>query len=87
MNNWKNLKLQNNDSFETAIKKLEEITNLLDEGSLTLDHTLTLYEEGIRIYQFCNQKLDKAEQKINVVLDENDLSPQSISLDKLKEEN
>ncbi|QEK13615.1 exodeoxyribonuclease VII small subunit [Crassaminicella thermophila] len=66
-----NLKLQSNDSFEVAIKKLEEIVMLLDEGKLTLDETLTLYEEGIRIYRYCNRKLDNAEQKISLMMNEN----------------
>ncbi|KXG76806.1 exodeoxyribonuclease VII small subunit [Thermotalea metallivorans] len=55
-------------SFEDAIKRLEEIVNLLDEGSLTLNETLSLYEEGIRLYKCCNEILEKTEQKITILI-------------------
>lgn len=74
MNTSKNIKQTPNDSFEQAIKKLEEIVMLLDEGKLPLDETLALYEEGIRLYRYCNNKLDKTEQKINIVMNENEVS-------------
>lgn len=73
MNAFTNLKLQSNDSFEVAIKKLEEIVMLLDEGKLTLDETLMLYEEGIRIYRYCSSKLDNTEQKISLMMNENEV--------------
>lgn len=54
-------------SFEDAMKRLEEIANKLENGQVSLDESLTLYEEGIALIRFCNDKLDKAEQKIRIL--------------------
>lgn len=51
-------------TFETAIARLEEIVVLLENGNCTLDESLKLFEEGIKLTGFCNEALKKAEQKI-----------------------
>ncbi|TCO79197.1 exodeoxyribonuclease VII small subunit [Marinisporobacter balticus] len=81
MNTSKNITQKSNDSFEEAIKKLEEIVILLDEGKLTLDATLSLYEEGIRLYRACNNKLDQTEQKINILINNEEVTFHSGDLD------
>jgi exodeoxyribonuclease VII small subunit len=73
LNSLEDLKLQKNDSFEMAIKKLEKIVALLDDGKLALDETLGLYEEGIRLYRYCNQRLNKTEQQISLMLNEEEV--------------
>ena len=40
-------------TYEQAIKKLEDIINKLNEGSIPLDDSITLYEEGIKLSEFC----------------------------------
>ena len=54
--------------FEEAIVKLEEIVRALEDGNTQLDRALELYEEGIALVRFCNEKLDGAEQKINILV-------------------
>ncbi len=54
--------------FETSLKELEEIVEQLETNDLTLDETLAKYESGIKIYKQCNQVLEKAEKKINILL-------------------
>ncbi|QXM07477.1 exodeoxyribonuclease VII small subunit [Crassaminicella indica] len=80
------MKLSNDDSFENAIKKLEKTVALLDEGNLTLDETLSLYEEGIKLYRYCNNILNNAEQKINIIINGKETSFSSCDLDDFKEE-
>lgn len=53
--------------FEEAMEKLEHIIRMLDEGNQRLDETLALYEEGIRLYRYCNKKIEDAEQKISLI--------------------
>jgi exodeoxyribonuclease VII small subunit len=55
-------------NFETSLKELEEIVEQLETNDLTLDETLAKYESGIKIYRQCNQSLEKAEKKINILL-------------------
>ncbi len=51
-------------TFETAMKRLEEIVKQLEDGSLTLDESLKVYEEGMELSQFCSAKLNEAEGKV-----------------------
>ena len=54
--------------FEDAMNKLEKIVAKLEEGDVPLEESLKLFEEGIRLSRFCNQKLDEAEKKVEVLL-------------------
>ncbi|MEZ8221267.1 Exodeoxyribonuclease VII small subunit [Candidatus Fervidibacteria bacterium JGI MDM2 JNZ-1-D12] len=54
-------------TFEQAMARLEEIVRLLESGELSLDETVRLYEEGQRLRQFCEQKLNDAEKRIKMV--------------------
>ncbi len=58
---------EKNNSFENAIKRLEEIVDLLEDGSPGLEGALTLFEEGKSLITSCQEKLDQAEQKIKVL--------------------
>jgi exodeoxyribonuclease VII small subunit len=54
--------------FETALKSLEEIVGQLEAGDLTLDRSLELFEEGIRVSRFCSAQLDGAERKVEMLI-------------------
>ena len=56
------------EKFEDALNKLEKIVSKLEEGDIPLEESLKLFEEGIRLSQFCNQKLDEAEKKVEILL-------------------
>ena len=45
--------------FETALKRLEEIVKKLENGELSLDSALQLFEEGIKLSRFCHTKLEE----------------------------
>jgi exodeoxyribonuclease VII small subunit len=64
--------------FEDALSKLEKIVSKLEEGDIPLEESLRLFEEGIRHSRFCNQKLDEAEKRIEILLKDKDggLRPQ-----------
>ncbi|PIU39929.1 MAG: exodeoxyribonuclease VII small subunit [Candidatus Omnitrophica bacterium CG07_land_8_20_14_0_80_50_8] len=50
--------------FETALKKLEGIVEGLENGDLSLEDALKQYEEGVRMADFCTQRLTEAEKKV-----------------------
>ncbi len=56
------------ESFEKALKRLEEIVNKLESGALPLDESLKIFEEGVKLSRFCTKKLDEAERKVEVLL-------------------
>ncbi len=51
-------------TYESAIKRLEDVVELLENGKLPLDKLLEYYEEGTKLAAFCNACLDKAQLKI-----------------------
>ncbi len=54
--------------FEDALGKLEKIVTKLEDGDISLEESLRLFEEGIRLSRLCNQKLDEAERKVEILL-------------------
>lgn len=56
-----------NIKFEDAIRRLEEIVHLLENGDSPLDTSLELFEEGIALVKVCNSRLDSAEQKVTML--------------------
>lgn len=54
-------------TFEEALMRLEEILRALESGDATLDGMLKLYEEGISLIRFCNDRLENAEQSVKML--------------------
>jgi exodeoxyribonuclease VII small subunit len=50
--------------FESAMARLEEIVSALESGELSLEKSLALYSEGVKIADICNTKLTEAEGQI-----------------------
>ncbi len=65
-------------SFEQNLEELEEIVQELEKGELNLDESVKKFEEGIKISKQCNKILEEAENKITILLKEDE---------ELKEEN
>lgn len=55
-------------SFESAMARLEEIAVLLERGEISLEESIKIYEEGTRLLEFCENKLDEAEKKIQILI-------------------
>jgi exodeoxyribonuclease VII small subunit len=51
-------------SFESALKRLEEIVRRLESGDATLDESIELYGEGDRLKQQCESRLQAAQARI-----------------------
>lgn len=64
--------------FETALKRLEEIVKKLENGELSLDSALELFEEGIKLSRFCHTKLEQAERRVEILLKNNSGQPQAV---------
>jgi exodeoxyribonuclease VII small subunit len=64
--------------FEEALNKLEKIVSKLEKGDIPLEESLKFFEEGIRLSRLCNQKLDEAEKRVEILLKDRDgiLKPQ-----------
>lgn len=59
--------------FEESFDRLEEIVLQLENGKISLDESLELYENGVRLLKECHELLEGAKRKIEILagVDEN----------------
>lgn len=55
-------------TFEHALARLEQITDELESGDLSLEKSLEKFNEGMTLVQFCNGKLDEAKSQVELLL-------------------
>ena len=63
----KDKKQPQKNSFEHAMKELEEAADKLESGDLGLDDSIKEFERGIKLARYCQQKLEEAERKIEIL--------------------
>ncbi len=54
-------------TFEESITELEQIVTLLESGDAPLDEAVALFEKGMKLSAKCHDQLDKAEQKVKLL--------------------
>ena len=54
--------------FEKKLTRLEDIVEKMESGDLSLDDSLKLFEEGVKLSRDCQSQLTKAEEKVKVLL-------------------
>jgi exodeoxyribonuclease VII small subunit len=59
---------KNEKSFESALKRLEEISELLEDENTPLEDSIKLFEEGVELKDFCEEKLKNAKLKIDKIV-------------------
>ena len=57
----------NNLTFESASVRLEEIVKILERGNSSLDESLKLYEEGVKLAKTCLDSLEQTKGKITEI--------------------
>ena len=55
-------------NFEKELERLKEIVSLIQQKNLSLDESLKLYEEGSKIVKRLNEELEKAEKKVETII-------------------
>ncbi|MBL6906243.1 exodeoxyribonuclease VII small subunit [Gammaproteobacteria bacterium] len=70
--------------FEQALENLEELVSSMEDGELTLEESLQAFEKGIKLTRECQSALKNAEQKVQLLLNENG-DTEEIDLDDLEE--
>ncbi len=75
-------------TFETSLKELERIVRRLEEGDLPLEDSLKLFEDGVKISRECQERLNQAERRIEVLLKDENGNPnlEIIKTEDLREE-
>ncbi|MEA2039040.1 MAG: exodeoxyribonuclease VII small subunit [Thermodesulfobacteriota bacterium] len=54
--------------FEDQMQRLEGIVQGLESGELSLEDALKHFEEGMKLVKFCSDKLEEAEEKVNILV-------------------
>ena len=58
---------QEKPSIEQAMERLEKLVGEMESGKLPLDKLIISYEEGVKLVRLCQEKLDAAEQRIQII--------------------
>lgn len=58
--------------FEKKLKRLEEIVQKMEKGDLSLEDSLKIFEEGVKLSRECNSKLNEAEAQVKILVGQNE---------------
>jgi exodeoxyribonuclease VII small subunit len=56
--------------YEAAVTKLESLVERLEQGDISLEESLKLYESGVLLTRDCQEALNAAEQKVQMLLEQ-----------------
>ena len=54
--------------FESSLEELERIVRELEQGELTLEKSLELFEQGVKLSRECQERLNQAERRIEILM-------------------
>ncbi|WP_045226362.1 exodeoxyribonuclease VII small subunit [Methyloterricola oryzae] len=57
--------------FEDSLAELEQLVERMEQGNLPLEESLKLFERGVHLARGCQKALKEAEQKVQILLEEN----------------
>jgi exodeoxyribonuclease VII small subunit len=66
--------------FESAIAELDSIVKRMEEGDLTLEKSMELYERGLQLSKFCHSTLETAERRIEILNERGEVRPAPAAL-------
>ncbi len=66
--------------FESALTELESVVKNLEDGDLTLEKSLELFERGVELSRFCHTRLEAAERRLEVLTERGEPGPAPASL-------
>jgi exodeoxyribonuclease VII small subunit len=55
-------------NFEASLEELERIVRRLEQGELTLEKSLELFEQGVQLSRECQERLSQAERRIEILM-------------------
>ncbi len=57
-------------TYEEALERLRTVVEKLERGTLPLEESLSLFEEGMRLSEMCDLKLREVEARVQVLIGE-----------------
>jgi exodeoxyribonuclease VII small subunit len=66
--------------FESALAELDTIVRKMEEGDLSLEKSMELYERGLQLSRFCHSTLEAAERRVELLNERGEAKPAPASL-------
>ena len=57
--------------FEASLSQLEKLVAQMEDGDLTLEQSLKAFEDGVKLTRVCQKALAEAEQKVQLLMEQN----------------
>lgn len=67
--------------FEDSMSRLEQIVNLMESGEQSLEDSLKLFKEGMRLSEYCSGVLTEAQRKVEMLVKQKDGAYKKTALD------
>lgn len=77
--------MEENFSFEQALKRLEEIVEILEAGNISLEESIKIYQEGIGLSKLCSGMLEEAEGKVMAIMNRNSGQMEEFNINQIRE--
>lgn len=72
--------------FESALAELDTIVRKMEEGDLSLEKSMELYERGLQLSRFCHSTLESAERRVELLNERGEVKPAPASLGTIEDE-
>jgi exodeoxyribonuclease VII small subunit len=73
-------------SFEASLSSLEQVVRELERGELPLEESLKLFEDGVRLARECQERLNQAERRIEVLMRDGNGGPAVRDFDQARQD-
>ena len=77
--------MEENFSFEQALKRLEDIVETLGAGNIALEESIKIYQEGIALSKLCSGMLEEAEGKVMAIMNRSSEQMEEFNISQIKE--
>lgn len=77
--------MNENFSFELALRRLEEIVETLETGNISLEESIKIYQEGITLSKLCSGMLSEAEGKVMAIMNRSGEQMEEFNISQNKE--
>ncbi|MCM1386674.1 MAG: exodeoxyribonuclease VII small subunit [Bacillus sp. (in: Bacteria)] len=68
-----NKKIEEELSLEEAFEQIEETITNLEAEETTLEESFAAYQQGMKLLQYCNEKIDKVEKQVLLINEDGEL--------------
>ncbi len=64
--------MKDNIKFEEAMELLESEVKKLESGNMPIDEAIASFEQAVKLVRICNERLENAEQRVRILVSDND---------------